>query len=47
MGLQDRRMSNIAIFIAIFDFTGNNGHRKFEFKGLQDRHISNVAIKLP
>jgi hypothetical protein len=41
-------ISNIAInygnFIAIFDLTGNNGRRKFEFKGLQDRRISNIAI---
>ena len=38
------KLANYGDFIAIFDFTGNNGHRKFEFKGLQDRRISNIAI---
>ena len=41
------KLTNYGNFIAIFDLTGNNSRRKFEFKGLQDRRISNIAIKLP
>jgi hypothetical protein len=41
------KLANYGNFIAIFDLTGNNGCRKFEFKGLQDRRISNIAIKSP
>ena len=35
------KLANYGDFITIFDLTGNNGHRKFKFKGLQDRRISN------
>jgi hypothetical protein len=34
----------MAIFVAIFDLAGNNGHHKFELTGLEDRRISNIAI---
>jgi hypothetical protein len=41
------KLANYGNFIAIFDLKGNNGRRKFKFKGLKDRRISNIAIKSP